>query len=310
MRILLTGATGTAGRSILRRLLPARRGPVFGTYRSDPPQGFLTEFEVPLATGQLKLLHQDLAELRPEQGPQVDAIIHCAARRPASRCALDPAAANRDNVLAVRRLVEWARVKGPSTFIHCSIHSVYATGKAPFRESDPTCATDLQVAAKLESESIITEELGRDIGHLILRLPHFYDPDLTPDGVLAAFTSAPPAGELRISGNGEQTVCFIELRDLADLMATLLEAPPPSGIYNAASKTISVGSLARMFQKVWHEQGRPAPALRFMGGPTPPSLGLVCDKLFAVCPWRPRHLLDEWVARAIAPRDPGDLQGD
>lgn len=301
MRVLLTGATGTGGRAILRRLLAAGHGPVFGTNRSAPPPGFLTEFEAPLADGRLQLFHQELAEWRPDQGPDVDAIVHCAARRPASRCAADPEAAYRDNVQAVRRLVEWARARGTGLFIHCSIHSVYAHGRQPYRESDPTRATDLQVATKLESESIIKEGLGEEVRHLILRLPHFYGAEIPRDGVLAAFTQGAEAGELRIVGDGAQTVCFIELRDLAELITTLLEAPPPSGIYNAASETISVGELAERFQRIWQEQGRFAPTLRRMGGSNPPGFGLACDKLFAASDWRPRHRLDEWIAHPLTP---------
>ncbi len=309
MRILLTGATGNAGRAILRRALAGGLGPVVGTHRSAPSQAFLTEFEAPLAEGRLQLICQDLADLSPDQGPDVDAIVHCAARRHAHRCAADPAAAHRDNVQAVQRLVAWARARQPRTFIHCSIHSVYAPGKAPFRESDPTRATDLQVAAKLESESMLSEGLGQDIRHLILRLPHFYGADLPSDGVLAAFTQGIRAGELRIAGTGEQTVCFMELRDLAELVVTLLEAPPPSGIYNAASETLAVGRLAERFQSLWQAQGGSAPTLRVMGDPPPPSFGLICDKLFAVSPWRPRHRLDEWIARAIAPLGSGNGSG-
>lgn len=307
MRILLTGATGNAGRALLRRALAEDLGPVFGIHRSAPPSEFLTEFELPLADGRVRLIQQDLAELRPDQGPEVDAVIHCAARRGARRCAADPIAAHRDNVQAVQRLVGWARTRGPKTFIHCSIHSVYTPGNAPFRESHPTLATDLQVAAKLESEALISEGLGRDVRHLILRLPHFYGAELPSDGVLAAFTRGTRAGELQIAGDGEQTICFIELRDLADLITSLLDTPPPSGIYNAASETIAVGRLAEHFQTLWQAQGGSGPTLRYLGGPPPPSFGLICDKLFAVSPWRPRHRIEAWIARALAPLGPRNL---
>ncbi|HJW33450.1 MAG TPA: NAD(P)-dependent oxidoreductase [Holophagaceae bacterium] len=309
MRILLTGATGNAGRALLRHALAEDLGPVFGIHRSALPPEFLTEFATPLADGRVRLIQQDLAELRPDQGPEVDTVIHCAARRGARRCAADPAAAHRDNVQAVQRLMDWARARGPKTFIHCSIHSVYTPGNAPFRESHPTLATDLQVAAKLESEALISEGLGRDVRHLILRLPHFYGAELPSDGVLAAFTRGTRAGELQITGTGEQTVCFMELRDLADLVFTLLEAPPPSGIYNAASETITVARLAERFQRIWQAQGGPPPTLNFTGGPPPPSFGLVCDKLFAVSPWRPRHRLDEWITQALSPLGSGHTDG-
>ena len=306
MRVLVTGATGSAGRAILRNLLTIGSGSLVGTYRSEPSPEFFAEFAVPLADGRLQLLRQDLAELAPDQGPDVEAVVHCAARRPASRCASDPAATTRDNVEAVRRLVEWSRRRGVGLFIHFSIHSVYAAGRPPYREADPVRATDLQVAAKLESEQIVTEGLGDEVRHLILRLPHFYGIELPCDGVIAAFARGAKHGELRLSGNGEQTVCFIELRDLATLITALLEDPPPSGIYNAASETIQVRSLAECFQKAWREQGNPEPVLRIEGGTQPPGFGLDSGKLFAASSWRPKHCIDERIrvlaaSLAVAP---------
>lgn len=299
MRVLVTGATGTAGRVILRRLLEAGIGPLHGTHRSEPSAGFLAEFAADLEEGRLRLLRVDLADLAPDQGPDVDAVVHCAARRPASRCEADPGAADRDNVVAVRRLVDWSRRRGVGLFIHFSIHSVYAQGSSPFRESAPVRATDLQAAAKLESEAIVAQGCGEAIRHVILRLPHFHGDDLPCDGVVAAFARAAKTGELRVAGNGEQTVCFIELRDLADLAAALLADPPPSGIYNAASETLSVRALAEAFRQACRERGGPVPALRIEGGQPPPSYGLDCGKLFAAAAWRPRYLLQERLCRII-----------
>jgi len=299
MRVLVTGATGTAGRAILRRLLEAGFGQLHGTHRNDPSPEYLAEFAAALAEGRLRLLRLDLAELTPEQGPAVDAVVHCAARRPASRCTANPEAAARDNVQAVARLVSWSRQRGVGLFIHFSIHSVYAEGRAPYRESDPVRPTDLQVAAKLESEAIVTQGCGDALRHLILRLPHFHGDDLPPDGVLAAFIRAGAMGELRVAGDGDQTICFIELRDLADLIATLLAEPPPSGIYNAASETLSVRALAEAFQQAWRERGGPVPRLQIQGGPQPSSFGLDCGKLLAATSWRPRHLLQERLCRLI-----------
>ncbi len=293
MKVLVTGATGAAGRAILRRLLEAGLGPLYGTHRRDPSPEYLAEFGVALEEGRLSLLRLDLADLAPDQGPAVDAVVHCAARRPASRCLADPDAARRDNVQAVERLVQWSRQRGVALFVHFSIHSVYAEGRVPYRESDPVRPSDLQVEMKLESEVIVAKGCGDQLRHLVLRLPHFHGADLPPDGVVAAFAKAGPTGELRVAGDGEQTICFIELRDLADLVADLLAAPPPSGIYNAASETLSVRMLAEAFRQAWRERGAPAPWLRIEGGPQPPSYGLDCGKLFAATAWRPRHLVQE-----------------
>lgn len=301
----MTGSTGSAGRAILRRLLAAGSGPLFGTYRSDPSPAFLAEFAGPLAAGRLRLLRQELAELAPSQGPDADAVVHCAARRLASRCAADPAAAFRDNIEAVHRLVAWSRRRGAGLFLHCSIHSLYADGPAPYRESDPVRATDLQAATKLESEAIVAQGLGAEVRHVILRLPHFYGAGLPCDGVMAAFARAASTGELRISGDGEQTVCFLELGDLAGLISALLENPPPTGIYNAASETIRVKALAERFQKAWREGGKGEPAIRVEGGPQPRSFGLDCGKLFAATSWRPNHLVEE-VLHALAAHAEGD----
>lgn len=297
VRVLVTGATGSAGTIILRRLLTTGHGSLFGTYRSRPSPAFLAEFAVPLAEGRLQLLRQDLAELTPDQGPEVEAVIHCAARRPASRCASDPVAATRDNIVAVRHLVEWSRQRNVGRFLHFSIHSVYAPGRPPYRETDPVLATDIQVAAKLESEAIVAQGLGTGVHHLILRLPHFHGAELPCDGVIAAFVKGARGGELFITGDGEQAVCFIELRDLAELIVELLAAPPPAGIYNAASETITVNALAGIFQQCWREQGHREPALRHVGGAQPAGFGLDMSKLFAASHWRPRHFIEEKIRR-------------
>jgi nucleoside-diphosphate-sugar epimerase len=303
VKVLVTGATGTAGQTILHHLLAAGVAPLFGTYRSDPSPAFLETFSSALAEGRLQLLHQDLAELAENDGPEVDAVVHCAARRPASRCAADPMAAARDNITAVRRLVAWAPRHQVSLFIHCSIHSLYSGANSPYRESDPVRARDLQAEAKLESETLVTQGLPPGIRHIVLRLPHFHGANLPCDGVIAAFAAAASRGELQIAGNGEQAVCFIDLCDLASLVAALLVNPPPAGIYNAASETIRVKDLAASFQSAWEEHGRPSPSIRIKGGSQPPSYGLDCSKLFGVTTWRPRGRVIERIHGLAASQD-------
>lgn len=291
MNILITGVSGRAGSHLLRRLTQTESiGHVYGLYRTTRP---------PCGDPRVTLFQHDIAHPFPWSDLEVDAIIHAAALRPAARCEADYDEAIRTNMLGTAHTVDFALRSQVRQFIFLSVQSVYKGDGAPFTEESAVDGTDLYAITKLAAEQIVASRFRGRVGYQTLRLGHMVGHADREDGVLAAFCEGVHTGRLRLHGDGSQTGCFLHLDDLADGIAQLLAAPPPSGIYNLSTETISVGDLALLFQAAAKEQfGVDLDLHQVAGGPGR-RFGLSIAKLRAATGWQPRCRMREVVEHLV-----------
>src|SRR5512140_731187 len=138
-RILVTGAAGFIGSSLVDRLL-ARGDRVVGLDNFDPfysPAEKRRNLEHALTQPHFRLAEVDCAGLDPTDialgDDQFDAIVHLAAKAGVRPSIQQPAAYTRANIVATQTILELARRRGISRVVFGSSSSVYGdSARVPF----------------------------------------------------------------------------------------------------------------------------------------------------------------------------------
>lgn len=206
MRILLTGCAGQLGRE-LQRVLPAG---LAATDRST------------LDLADLAQVRSVVREIKPE------VLLNAAAYTAVDRAETEPATAMRVNGEAPGVLAEEAKRLG-ALLVHYSTDYVFDGGKrVPYVESDAANPLSAYAKSKLAGEQAVRATGCR---HLILRSGWLY----SEHGANFPFTILRKARELpRLRVVADQRGAPTWARDLAQMTASLLTAPP-EGTYHAAA---------------------------------------------------------------------------
>jgi len=142
MRLLITGASGMLGHSLMR--LASKEHEVWGCYRSFPVsfrQG--RTFFMDLSDGDR--VKERIAELKPE------AVVHAAAFTDVDGCEKDPGMARRMNIQATKDLALAAGELG-SHFVYISTDYVFDGGKGDYAETDTPSPINVYGETKLLGE--------------------------------------------------------------------------------------------------------------------------------------------------------------
>lgn len=173
MKVLVTGATGFVGATLVSRLVDSERFSVRAAVRRE--SGELLAGVEQIATG----------DLTPNTDWQqalvgVDAVVHLAARVHVMHDqVIDPLAEFRKvNVAGTERLARMAAAAGVRRFVFLSSVKVNGEGRSvPYAETDPSKPEDPYGVSKWEAEQIL-HEIATDAGLkvVILRPPLVYGP--------------------------------------------------------------------------------------------------------------------------------------
>jgi UDP-glucose 4-epimerase len=235
MRVVVTGGAGFVGSHIVDRLV--KRGD--SVLVVDDLSTGLREN----VAGDVELLRADasfpIADYR-----DADAIVHCAAYadlrhnwdHPREREAL-----YRKNVDVTRAVLE--HVSPKATLIFLSTASVYGSGggtgvNGACREDDakPTTCESPYAASKLACEALVASYgHARRFRWRILRLVNVVGAR-TAHGVIGDFVRMAKAGAIHAADNGRQRKSWVNVADVADVVARLLEADVPRDTYNVTSR--------------------------------------------------------------------------
>lgn len=304
MRLLVTGAFGYLGLTLLRRLAPAHAIVAFG----HPPRTDAARGAIPPGVTAVEGDVVDVAAVVAAHAPE--AVIHLAGGGGPARVEKDPALAVRTNVLGTARLCAAAAQAGVQRLLFASTIQVYGTQRAwgkPYRESDPTAADDLYGAVKEAAEQIV---LAAACGGTVLRLANLYGAgagvDLGIDGAVERFARAAVAGgELTLYGSGAQRIDYVNVDDVADAVEALLAAAEIPPILNlGGGAPVSVGEVASACISAAHKRDlRPRIVVQ---DPPPGPSKLWPDRSLAIglagnlFGWRPKtrflHGIDALVA--------------
>jgi len=273
--VLVTGGAGFVGSHLVERLL--ERGDRV-TVVDDLSTGRRSNLEAAAAIGgtRLRVIERSvgdwLEDLRGGRGASAtidapdaepfDAIIHLAAAVGVRLVVERPIHTIENNVLETSALLRFATERRVPTLI-ASTSEVYGKGiRTPFREDDdvlygPTSVTRWSYACSKAIDEYLALAYHREHGLpvVIVRLFNTVGPRQVGDHgmVLPRFVEKALANEpLEVHGDGRQSRCFCDVRDVVPALLALHERPICRGrVYNVGrDEPITIEELARMVIRV------------------------------------------------------------
>jgi UDP-glucose 4-epimerase len=316
MKILVTGAAGYVGATVVSALLDAGDQVVGLDDLSRGRAGFLRRIPHGIGDigdpGVLGGLYAD--------HPDIDALVHCAARTIVDDSVTDPLTYYRENVGKTLRLLEFVLDRGCRRIVFSSSAAVYGRRPAPVvAESAPVDAASPYAATKLMVERVLHDLAAAGLVQAVsLRYfnPVGADPQLrtgrtdpdSPDVLSALLAAAAAGGRFAVNGTDWDTADGSPIRDFvhvadvarAHVLAVHrpLDAPSRHDIINIGSgRAITVRELAEAVARL-------APGhLQITAGPrrAGDTVGCRADITRAgdLLGWRPTASLDDAVRDAL-----------
>lgn len=261
-RSLVTGGAGFIGSHLVERLLA--RGDLvtvvdnLSTGRRD---------NLPQAHPALRFIEADLADVLPAfgRGETFDEIYHLAAAVGVRLVVSDPFKAIETNIVDTVALLRFAMAQksvAPRTLIASSSEVYGKSTHAPFREDDdvlygPTTVPRWSYACSKAIDEFLALAAFRQsrLPVVVTRFFNTVGPRQVGDYgmVLPRFVRAALASEpIEIHGDGSQSRCFCDVRDVAELLPRLLAASEaPGKVFNVGrEEPISILDLARLVLRV------------------------------------------------------------
>lgn len=223
----------------------------------------------------LRVIHQDIRLDESLPNEKFDVVFHLAniANDPAAL--IDSTLSWETNVLAMMKLMEWARDNSVRRFLYASSGSVYGVSEAPrVVETSPLTPISVYNKTKMVAERVALS-FDEDVETTIVRPATVcgVSPRMRFDLTVNLFArQAFVDNHLRIDG-GSQTRPNIHVRDLARAFVHLSSPSVPPGVYNAGFENLSILEIA---EKVAAVSGSPMQA---SGGTDPRSYRLDSTKL-------------------------------
>lgn len=259
-RVLVSGGAGFIG-SHLTDLLLARGDTVtvvdnLSTGRRD---------NLPTSHPRLRFIEADLADALRSFGPgeRFDQVYHLAAAVGVKLVIADPIRSIETNIEQTAALLRFAQNRGPDggpcrTLIASSSEVYGKSAKSPFSEEDdviygPTTVPRWSYACSkaVDEYLAIAYHQQHAMPVVVARFFNTVGPRQVGEYgmVLPRFVSAALAGrDLEVYGEGTQSRCFCDVRDVRDVLPRLLDAPRCAGrVFNIGSdRAISIAELAQL----------------------------------------------------------------
>ena len=239
MKVLVVGASGMIGSTVLRVLSEKSDWQVFGTIRDENVKQFFSkEIGERLISG-IDVENQDLLEKVFEQ-IRPDIVINCAGLTKHVAGGDDPLKVIPINALMPHRLAEMCKIIN-ARLIHISTDCVYSGKKGDYRESDPGDSMDIYGKSKLLGEV--------DYPHAItLRTSTIGHELQTKHGLLEWFLAQEEEckGYNRAIFSGLPTIILAQIiRDIVIPNTKL------TGLYHVAGQPITKYELLKLIAKIY-----------------------------------------------------------
>jgi dTDP-glucose 4,6-dehydratase len=240
MNVLLTGGSGFIGSNLVRWLLANRpdwrivnldkltyagNAENLADLREHPRYRFVRG---DIANGEL------VADLLATEA--VDAVMHLAAESHVDRSILHPAVFVETNVAGSQVLLEAARARGVSKFLHVSTDEVYGSlgPTGLFTEETPLAPSSPYSASKAGSDLLAlayAHTFGAPV--VVTRCSNNYGPYQFPEKLIPLMIANALRGEpLPVYGDGQQVRDWIHVEDHCAGLVAALEKGKPGQVYN------------------------------------------------------------------------------
>jgi dTDP-4-dehydrorhamnose reductase len=242
VKILVLGAAGMLGHTVLRYLTATGRHDVVGSVRSSHGlQNLPAELHARILRGVDVENHDSLTALFAQTRPEV--VVNCIGLVKQLAQADDPLAALPINALLPHRIARMCSLTG-SRFIHVSTDCVFAGTQGAYRESDTPDARDLYGLSKylgeVDAENAITLRTSI-IGHELASAHGLVGWFLAQSGSVRGYTRAIFSG-----------LPTVELARVID--EVVLPRPDLRGLHHVSAAPINKHDLLRLVAQVYGKQ--------------------------------------------------------
>jgi UDP-glucose 4-epimerase len=271
MHLLVTGGAGFIGSHLVDALL-ARGDRV--TVLDDCSTGSLRNLAQAAGHARLTILHGSVCDevLVDEACAQVDAVVHLAAAVGVQRILDKQVSSIVTNLRGTEVMLHAAQAHRSLPFLLASTSEIYGKQeRAPFKEEDDSVlgASSLHrwsyACSKLMDEFLaLAYHRERGLPVSIARFFNVTGPRQSPayGMVLPRFCAAAKAGRaLEVHGDGQQSRCFLHVRDAVNAVVALL------GCEAARGKVVNIGSAEEVTMRALAER-----VVKLAGGDAPVRL--------------------------------------
>ena len=242
--ILVTGATGFIGQSVMRRLSQERDLEVIAVSQRGGPAGVVTADAVDLENGDA-VKQWARRRIAPDR---LEGIVHLAARVPATFDSESATSSSSRNLRMTENVVALARDYG-GALVYGSSSSVYGwPPTTPVVEDGPTCPDNPYSAGKLGDEDLIAAASTRyGFTAASLRIAAPYGPGQQMRTVIHFFLNAALNGrDLNVYGSGTRVQDFTFVDDVAEACWLALTHRGIGAFNIAGGQPVSMRQLAEL----------------------------------------------------------------
>jgi len=223
--VLVIGGAGYIGCWLVRRLLEeGRRVRVLdnAVYGLDPIRNLLANPRLEYQNGDCRNIQDVVKAMR-----SVSSVVHLAAIVGDPACEIDQTATIEINYAATRMLVEIAKGYGVERFLFASSCSVYGASSEVMAESSAIRPVSLYGETKVASERVLLEAADDNFHPVLLRFATVFGLSSRPrfDLVVNLLTAKACQDGVITIYNGDQWRPFVHVKDLAEAMILVLDAP-------------------------------------------------------------------------------------
>jgi len=254
--VVVIGGAGYIGCWLVRRLLEEGRSVRIldnAVYGLEPIQDLLSHPRLEYLNGDCRNIQDVVKAMR-----GVSSVVHLAAIVGDPACELDHKATIEINYAATRMLVEIAKGNGVERFLFASSCSVYGATDEFTNESSRVQPVSLYGETKVSSEHALLEAANDDFHPVIMRFATVFGLSNRPRFDLVVNLLAAKAWQDRLITiyNGEQWRPFVHVKDLAEAILLLLNAPLSAvrdQVFNVGDNqmNLTLAQVAEIVQRVF-----------------------------------------------------------
>jgi nucleoside-diphosphate-sugar epimerase len=243
LNILITGASGYLGSSLINKLSGLDTCNIYALSRTEPIKTY---------SSNIHFIHTDLSNIAwiSHLPQQIDIVVYLAQ---SVKYRLFPEGAvdmMRINTQCVFELLEWSRINKVKKFIYASTGNVYKSSGNTLYESDPLFPASFYTASKINAENVV-QQYSTFFETIILRIFSIYGPG-QKNMLIPSVIERIKAGELiTLAHNKGIILSPVYISDAVQMLERIIFNTIKPGVYNFAGReNVSLAELVKIAEAV------------------------------------------------------------